>query len=77
MEPVVHTCNPSYLGGRDQEDHISKPIQANSCETLSGTKPTLTRSGRVAQRVECLSSNPSTTKKRKKKKKHSLGSVAL
>jgi hypothetical protein len=28
--PVVHTCNPSYLGGRDQEDWSSKPAQANS-----------------------------------------------
>jgi hypothetical protein len=23
--PVVHTCNPSYSGSRDQEDHGSKP----------------------------------------------------
>jgi hypothetical protein len=22
---VAHTCNPSYLGGRDQEDRGSKP----------------------------------------------------
>jgi hypothetical protein len=22
---VTHTCNPSYSGGRDQEDHGSKP----------------------------------------------------
>jgi hypothetical protein len=27
--PVVHTCNPSYSGGRDQEDHSSKPAGAN------------------------------------------------
>jgi hypothetical protein len=26
----AHTCNPSYLGGRDQEDHGSKPTWANS-----------------------------------------------
>jgi hypothetical protein len=24
---VVHACNPSYLGGRDQEDRDSKPTQ--------------------------------------------------
>jgi hypothetical protein len=29
-EPVAHTCNPSYSGGRDQYDHGSKPTQANS-----------------------------------------------
>jgi hypothetical protein len=28
--PVAHTCNPSYSGGRDQEDHILKPARANS-----------------------------------------------
>jgi hypothetical protein len=28
--PVAHTCNPSYSGGRDQEDHILKSAQANS-----------------------------------------------
>jgi hypothetical protein len=29
-EPVAHTCNPSYSGGRDQEDCSSKLFQANS-----------------------------------------------
>jgi hypothetical protein len=27
---VAHACNPSYSGGRDQEDHSSKLAQANS-----------------------------------------------
>jgi hypothetical protein len=27
---VVHVCNPSYSGGRDQEDHGLKPAQVNS-----------------------------------------------
>jgi hypothetical protein len=27
---VAHACSPSYSGGRDQEDHGSKPAQANS-----------------------------------------------
>jgi hypothetical protein len=35
---VVHICNPSYLGGRDQEDHGLKPAQANSSKTLSQKK---------------------------------------
>jgi hypothetical protein len=26
---MAHFCNPSYSGGRDQEDHGSKPAQAN------------------------------------------------
>jgi hypothetical protein len=28
--PVAHVCNPSYSGGRDQEDHGLKAAQANS-----------------------------------------------
>jgi hypothetical protein len=27
---VAHTCNPSYSGGSDQDDHGSKPAQKNS-----------------------------------------------
>jgi hypothetical protein len=27
---VAHACNPSYSGGRDQEDHVLKPAWANS-----------------------------------------------
>jgi hypothetical protein len=29
-EPVAHACNPSYSGGRDQEDLSSKSAQAKS-----------------------------------------------
>jgi hypothetical protein len=32
---VVHTCNHSYSGGRDQEDRGSKPTQANSSDPIS------------------------------------------
>jgi hypothetical protein len=28
--PMAHIYNPSYSGGRDQEGHGSKPVQANS-----------------------------------------------
>jgi hypothetical protein len=27
---VTHACNPSYSGGRDQEDSGLKPARANS-----------------------------------------------
>jgi hypothetical protein len=29
---TAHTCNPSYSGGRDREDHGSKAAQANSSQ---------------------------------------------
>jgi hypothetical protein len=34
LEPgaVAHTCDPSYSGGRDQEDWGSRPVQANSLQ---------------------------------------------
>jgi hypothetical protein len=46
--PVAHVCNPSYSGGRDQEDYGSNPAQANSLRDpismqsdLSGRVPAL------------------------------------
>jgi hypothetical protein len=67
--PVAHTCHPSYLGGKDQEDRGS-PRQIVR-ETLSQKYPTQNRAGRVAQVVEHLpskpGSNPSTAPKKEKK----------
>jgi hypothetical protein len=34
-----HGCNPSYSGGRDQEDHSSKPPRANSSQDPILKKP--------------------------------------
>jgi hypothetical protein len=33
--PVVHACNPSYSGGRNQEDCSRSQPQQIVCETLS------------------------------------------
>jgi hypothetical protein len=30
LAPVAHPSNPGYSGGKNQEDHISKPTQASS-----------------------------------------------
>jgi hypothetical protein len=38
---VAHTCNPSYSGGRDKEDHSPKPDQANSSRDLISKKNAL------------------------------------
>jgi hypothetical protein len=37
----AHTCNPSYSGGRDQKDHVSKPALASSSQD---TRPHLKKS---------------------------------
>jgi hypothetical protein len=42
--PVAHPCNSSYSGGRDQEDHSSKPAQANSSRDPISKKP-ITKKG--------------------------------
>jgi hypothetical protein len=41
---VAHTCNPSYSGGGDQEDHGSKPALVNSLQ-VPITKTTNTKHG--------------------------------
>jgi hypothetical protein len=40
----AHICNPSYSVGKDQRDHGSKPIQANSLQdSISKISNTKTR----------------------------------
>jgi hypothetical protein len=41
LEPVAHACNPSYSGGRNQEDRGSKPVWANSSARTYLEKKTL------------------------------------
>jgi hypothetical protein len=66
---VAHACNPSYSGGRDQEDHGSKPARANSSRDPI-SKKTFTKIGLVEWlKVKALSSNTSTAKKKKKERK--------
>jgi hypothetical protein len=48
LDMVAHTCNLSYSGGRDQEDHGLKPVWANSLQPY--VKTTITKkAGGVAQ----------------------------
>jgi hypothetical protein len=46
---VAHTCNPSYSGGRDQEDCGSKSAWANSSRDPISKIPIIKRVGGVAQ----------------------------
>jgi hypothetical protein len=46
---VAHTCNPSYSGGRDQEDLGSKLTQAISSRDPILEKTIMKRAGGVAQ----------------------------
>jgi hypothetical protein len=49
---VAHARNPSYSGGRNQEDRGSKPIQANSSQDpISKKTSSQKRAGGVAQGV--------------------------
>jgi hypothetical protein len=51
--PMTHTCNRSYSGGRDQEDHSSKSAQENSSQDPILKKPITCKkmTGGVAQSV--------------------------
>jgi hypothetical protein len=62
---VAHAYNPSYSGGRDQEDHGSKPAWANNWQDPISKKP-FTKIGLVDWlKAKALSSSSSTAKKKK------------
>jgi hypothetical protein len=46
---ILPVCNPSYSGGRDQEDCSSKPARGNSSPDLISKNPSQKRTGGVAQ----------------------------
>jgi hypothetical protein len=48
---VAHAYNPSFSGGRDQEDCGSKPAWANSSQDPISKNPSQKRAGGVAQGV--------------------------
>jgi hypothetical protein len=49
---VAHTCNPSYSGGRDQEDQVqSQSRQINSSQDLILKKPLQKMAGGVVPGV--------------------------
>jgi hypothetical protein len=50
--PMAHACNPSYSGGRDQEDGGSKPAQANSSPDPILKRPSQKRTSGMAQDVD-------------------------
>jgi hypothetical protein len=61
---MAHTYNPSYSGGRDQEDSSLKSDWANSSQDPILKKP-ITKKGLVEWlKMKALSSNPSTTQKK-------------
>jgi hypothetical protein len=49
---VAHTCNPTYSGGRDQEDYGLKPTQENSLQDPILKNPSQKSAGGVAQGVD-------------------------
>jgi hypothetical protein len=66
---VAHASNPSYLGGRDQEDLGLKPAWANSSQDPILKKKKNHKKGLVEWfKVQALSSNPHTAKQNKQTK---------
>jgi hypothetical protein len=77
---VAHIYNPSYLGGRDQEDHCSKPAQVHSLRDPISNILNIRKGWLSGSSSESLSSNLSTIKKIKKEKRkrfHHLNTKTL
>jgi hypothetical protein len=49
---AFHACHPSYSGGRDQEDHGSKPARANGSRDPILKNSSHKRAGGVAPGVD-------------------------
>jgi hypothetical protein len=49
---VAHTCNPSYSGGRDQEDQGSKAVWAHSSRDHILKKKTHHKKGLVERPLQ-------------------------
>jgi hypothetical protein len=62
---VSHACNPSYSGGRDQEDHGSKPAWANGSQDPIPTKNKISqkRVGGIAHGIGPKKQNKRINKK--------------
>jgi hypothetical protein len=64
---VAHICNPSYSGGRDQEDRCLKAALANSSRDPISKTPITKMGCGVAQHVDS-EFKPEDRKKKKKKR---------
>jgi hypothetical protein len=60
---VAHPSYPCYSEGRDQDDHSSKPVRANSSERPYLEKPFTKTELAEWLKAMALSSSSSTTKK--------------
>jgi hypothetical protein len=59
---VAYAYNPSYSGGRDQEDRSLKPVWTNSLQNPISQNPSQKKVLVERLKVDVLSSSPSTTK---------------
>jgi hypothetical protein len=62
---IAHACNPSYSGGRDQEEHGSKQAWENSSKDPISKNTSQNGAGGVAQDVG-TEFKPQYCKKKKK-----------
>jgi hypothetical protein len=61
--PEAHTCNPSYSGGRRQEDCVSKPTPGNSLRDPISKTPSTKKDWHLPSKREALKFNPPLQKK--------------
>jgi hypothetical protein len=75
---VAPAYNPSYSGGRDQEDWGSKTAQAGKEFMRAYLGKTLSQKIRLVEwlKVKALSSSPSTLKKKRLKKLYKQNSIS-
>jgi hypothetical protein len=71
---VAHACNPSYSGGRDQEDRGSKSDQTNSFRNPISKKKKKSQKQDCVEwlKVEGSEFKPQHRKKSKNKKKREI-----
>jgi hypothetical protein len=74
---VAHACNPSYSGGRDQEDPGLKPGQANSSRDPISKNPSQKKGWRSGLRWRPWVQTPVLPKQNKKNLKVNLCGITV
>jgi hypothetical protein len=74
---VAHTYNPSFLGGRDQEDHSSKPAGLNNSSINTILKIQKKKDWQRGSSSKHLPSKVQTPVLQKKKRKNTITYIVI